>query len=437
MKAVLKRIPPLALWGGLCLLLAMGVLSSIFDLATVPVTETHRANQTQQRLIIDPVTGRVGSAAPAATTASFDVAAPEAGETPPTKDAADEAPATETEKQTPEVAPPAPTADPKFERLRRDAGNETIPQVAFSQQSLVSAPAPEITETASGVAVPMRGEKNASAASLYARPFVRRAQQPLLAIVVTDAGFSDATLQQIMDLPGEVSVALSPYASESAKQIRALRNKGHEVWGMLPAATSRFPQADPGPLGLIPSINAHESIDRLRRAMGATLGSVGFVLPMDEALSTQKERWPPVLKEIDDRGLLVLSTHPTRTLDQLTRDPKLQEHLRRADMVLDSTPGVAFIRSKLAGVKDAVMAQKKLVVLVSARPLALKTLADWLATEPLGDAAVLAPLSAIYAPDAPPPAPAKKESGHGGSEEESGHGEAKEEKAEGGHGGGH
>lgn len=427
---MLTRIPPLALWVAACVLLAMGVLSSIFDLATVPVTETMRANKTQQRLIIDPITGLVaGERRETVAVTAFDVAEPK------------EEAAKVTPKPTPPSSDAAASKSPAatmFEPLRRRAEPPTMPRVAFSPQSLVSAPAPEITETASGVAVPMRGKKNATAASLYARPFTRLALQPLLAILVTDVGFNENTLKQVMALPPEVTVAVSPYAAESAVQIRALRNKGHEVWGMLPTVTARFPQADPGPLGLIPALNQRETTDRLHRIMGATLGSVGFVLPVDETLSQQKERWAAVLKEIDERGLFLLSTHPTRAIEQLTHARAQQAHVRRADMVLDSTPGTAFIRSKLAAVRNAVMAQKKLVVLVSARPLALKELAEWLATDPLGDAASLAPLSALYAPDTPPPAPAKKESAHGGGEEEaSGHGAAEDEASAESHGGGH
>jgi len=412
----------LAIWIGITVLLAIAVLSAIADLARVPITETRRANQAQQRVIIDPVTGIVSGLNTANKAQPFDVestsqeppaAAPES--TPP----ADEAPASEpmVDERTPGTAVPVAAAS-SYEPLQRHPTANTAPKVAHSAQSLVGAPAPEITETADGVAIPMRGKNDARPAMLYARPFNRKEDQALLSILVTDVGFSDESLQLLLDLPPQISVAISPYANDSAAQISSLRNAGHEVWGMLPSVSARYPQTDPGPLGLIPSITPHEATKRLYRILAATIGSVGMVLAPDETLSAQKKLWPDTLSEIDGRGLYLLSTHPSRSLDQLSHDKAVQNHMHRADVTLDSTPGIAFIRSKLAGLKDAAQSQKQLVVLLSARPQALRTLAQWLKENPLGEDVTLAPLSAIYVPFAPPVA-AKAEAGHG--EEKSGH----------------
>lgn len=447
-KRLRTRFPRgVLIWAGLCLLLAIGLLSSLGDLSRLPATQTLLANQTQQRVIVDPVSGAVsGLKTSDAESTAFDVSEPEPATEEPAEEPKDappptitepekqpaaapekspEAPAS-TEEKSAEATPPAPAehasepaAAPQptgaLEPLRRHATSAPLKVPPRSHESLVRAPAPEITEQHGKLNLPVRGEKDARPSALYAKSFTRPPEeQAMVAIVITDIGFNDDITRTVLALPGQISVAISPYATDAATQISAMRNKGHEVWAMLPLMSARYPQDDPGPLGLIASLTKSEALERLYRTLAATIGSVGVVLPADEAFSTHTDVWPAVLADITGRGLYVLSSHPTRTLEQLTGDDAQLESLHRADMVLDSTPGAAFIRSKLAGVKDAAVTNKKLVVMLSARPQTLKILEQWLAEKPLGDAAVLAPLSAIYAPDAPPPAPEPPAEEHGG-----------------------
>jgi polysaccharide deacetylase 2 family uncharacterized protein YibQ len=388
-------------------LLALGVLSSLVDLGAVGVSETRRANNEQQRVIIDAKTGIVaGLKTEDVAAEAFDVAAEptKPTEEPAGKTPGDKPPATETAPE------PASTPSPKgLLPLQLKAPVADVPTIARSSDSLVSAPAPEITERLGELVLPKRGEKDARPSSLYAKSFTR-ADDPLLAIVVTDAGFSDESIRLLLDLPMEVTVAISPYATNTAVKIEALRNKGHEVWAMLPAMTSRYPQDDPGPLGLIAGQDPKEMRGRLMQVLAATVGSVGVVLPVDESLS-KTPIWQDVLGAINARGLEILSTHPSHAIESMAATPELQAIIQRADLVLDSTPATAFIVSKLAGIKDSAIEKKKMVVVLSARPKALLLLSDWLKQKPLADDVQLAPLSAIYAPDKPVEVEAPKEEG--------------------------
>jgi len=287
-----------------------------------------------------------------------------------------------------------------------------MPTVARSSQSLVRAPAPEITERKGKLTIPKKGDKDVTPRQLYAKTFQRVDQQPLIAFVVTDAGFSNESLNMILALPPEVSVAISPYADRSDEQIAALRNAGHEVWAMLPAMTERYPQDDPGPLGLMNLLAPSDALDRLHRVLSNTVGSVGVILPPNEALSQQAELWKSIRQEILERGLLILSANPTRDLEKLGGDEDAQELMRRADLTIDEQQTASAIRSKLASLATNAEEKKKLVVLLRARPQSLQLLQTWLKKEPLEAPTVLAPLSAIYAPDvAPPPPEAPEKSG--------------------------
>lgn len=428
-QRIRSLLSPAALWCALTLLLAAGVLFTIADLAAVPIFETRRANQEQQRVIIDPLTGLVsGLSTRTEDTAAFDVApeekAPEPDATP------SEAPDPKKENATPFAAKLTPAS--AGEALRLPGAQTALPTVAAGQQSLVRAPAPEVTGKEGAFTVPIHGAGKVTPARLYARSFQLKESQKPLAIVMTDVGFSDETFQALLALPPEIAFAFSPYATDHAKQMEALRNQGREMWTMLPAMGARFPQSDPGPLGLIANISEAEALARLYEVLAATIGSVGVVLPADETFSRQKALWAPVLGQIVDRGLYVLATNPERSLAALGSDTQ-QTMMRRADAVLDATPGVAFLRSKLAGLADQARSKQGLLVMIGARPQALRLLHDWLQENPLGEDVVLAPASALLAAPEPPVPPPAEEGGHGGGEAEEGGGHGEEEAASGGH----
>lgn len=445
-----RRLPRLRLpfgliiWAAIAMLLAVGLATTAIDFMHLPRAEAQRANNSGQRVIIDPASGAVSVGANAAHKPSFDVGtaeeavkpeapaepalAPEAAkpETPAVAEPA--ATPTEPTAQAPTAvenpATPAGTLPAGLPTLRVQPLSGGIPPVPRGPESLINAPAPEVTEAIpGGTLVPRKGEKDTTPAVLYAHHFTRVANQHLLAFVVVDAGLDAQSLPLLMSLPPEVSVAVSPYGRNLKPSIQSLRNAGHEVWAMVPMIGERYPQDDPGPLGIIPTMPEEEVIRRLHEIMSITLGSVGMVLPPSEALSRRPDAFAPVLQEIEKRGLYVLSTHPTHSLRELTGG-KENPILRRADLLLDTTANDTVIESKLAGLMQTAQKAEVTIVVTSARPQTLEILRNWFSKKSLDATVTLAPVSAAYrAVEAP--AAAAEEGGHGEAAAE--HGEKKEE----------
>lgn len=419
LHALHTRLPRATLlWAGLCLLLTLGLLTTLADLTSLPGAELRAANSNGQRVIIDPVTGTVSGTAKPADSQPFEVSEGEEIDSAPDSESSESSSAEPTQEaevpaEEPVAAPAGAPADAPT--LRTDAQKVDLPQSASSHESIVAAPAPEITETGKQL-LPKRGEKGSTASALYAKRFQRQESTSYITLLLTDVGFNDATLAQILKLPREVTVAVSPYALDPKPQITLLHMAGYETWGMLPAQSSRYPQDDPGPLGLVRGQGDKEQLKRLKQVMSSTLGAAGLVLPPDEAF-TEGEEFPAILKEVDGRGLFLLSTHPGRSVAQLTKDAAIAEHIRRADLALDGTESTAQFTSKLAGLKELAREQGKLIVVATARPHTVELLAAWLEDAGLGSDVALAPLSAMYGPDKPPPPPEpveeKKSSGGG------------------------
>ena len=380
------------LWIALCTLLSVMLLTELADLSKLPKSESRRANDAGQRAMVDPANGAVSLTNGKRATANFDVGSEEAAPPSAAASPTSGAPAAAT---TPNEV--LPTGLPEL----RTAPNTTeLPQIANSKDSLVDPRAPEVNETADSLILPKRGDKNITPAGIYARHFTRTPDQHLLSIVVLDTGLSAQSLPLLFTLPKNVTIAYSPYAPDAAAHIAELHKAGYETWGMLPAMSDRYPQDDPGPLGLVASLPKDEISRRLRSVMANTLGGVGLVLPPNEAIVTKPLTFVQTIAETDARGLLVLDGKPSKQAEAV--DAKLEPIFRRADVVLDPAPDEAAITEALGTLKSQLKANGQLIVVTSSRPQTLQLLGRWLDAHPLDDTNILAPLSAQYKPKEAP-----------------------------------
>jgi polysaccharide deacetylase 2 family uncharacterized protein YibQ len=298
--------------------------------------------------------------------------------------------------------------------LRTEPLTDKLPDSgASAADSLVPAPAPEISETLEGLTLPRRGEK-AFAGALYAKRFARTPEQHLLSIVVLDAGISAQALPILLSLPKQVTVAFSPYTADTAGRIATLRRAGYESWGMLPAMTTHYPQDDPGPLGLVGSLPKDELMRRLRVVMAETIGSAGMVLPLTEALSSKRTLYTDILTEIDARGLYLLAANPETTPELRADEKKRSDKMRRAHQVIEYTGDDAAFAASLAALMESLKTNDEVTVITSANPENLLQWKRWLTVEPLEEPVVLAPLSAHWLPKEPAPLPEAADDGHGG-----------------------
>lgn len=468
----IPKVSGLIVWASLTVLMALGCASTLLDFSTLATRETARAAAIHQHFLVDPVSGEVMMPTAEGDTHSkgghgYEVAAPaeekpaaatEANaNTPPPHEG--EAPASATEppaENTPtdpaaaaqatpaagahETAPSAPVAaattvdtptqvvSPDMPTLTTAAPKVTIETPTRNSNSLVAAPAREVTETVGEHKLPKLGDKGMSPASLYSRPFKLKDKQIPIGFIVMDVGLEAQSIGAILSLPAEISAAYSAYTQPELAYSESVRAAGHEVWLMLPTMTDRYPADDPGPRGIVAQMPAEEITRRLRDILASIPGAVGMALAPNETLSATKESLDPVLQELASRGLYLLAAGAAHT--PVTASKEYSSMARRIDMVLDPEANETMIQSRLAGLLAAAEKKGGLLVAVSSRPQSLALLRDWLKEHPLGEPYVLAPASAFFkaAPKgdaAEAEKPAEEAGGHGG-----GHsgGEAKKEK---------
>lgn len=142
---------------------------------------------------------------------------------------------------------------------------------------------------------------------IYGRSYDRPGERPRIAIVITHLGLrSQSTRDAIDRLPGEITLAFSPYGSDLQHSVNTARSLGHEVLMMVPMEPGNYPTNDPGPHTLLAEAAESENLDKLYYIMSRFQGYVGLVGEMGSKFTSSTAAVRPVMADIQRRGLLYL-----------------------------------------------------------------------------------------------------------------------------------
>lgn len=184
---------------------------------------------------------------------------------------------------------------------------------AKSVNALTAAPIEGLFESHEGRQLPIvRIQDDLSPFNAYKRPFQAVAGRPMVSIVVIDFGLSDLLSKSILDnMPPDITLALTPYASEPFKWAAAARAYGHEFWMMLPMQTKEYGgREDSGPSTLLLNSSEEENRKRLFSIMGLVSGYAGIVSQKDHVFTPNADVNQPVMKQIFGRGLAFAESNP-------------------------------------------------------------------------------------------------------------------------------
>jgi polysaccharide deacetylase 2 family uncharacterized protein YibQ len=255
---------------------------------------------------------------------------------------------------------------------------------------------------------------------VYAAGFDPSSVRPRVAMLVAGIGMSEAdTLAAIKDLPGGVTLAISPYAPDVGRLLDVARMNQHEYLLSIPMEPQGYPANDPDDRrALMTSLAPEENLNRLRWVLSRLAGYVGvtntFGQMRGERLAGVPDQFTSVLEEVGHRGLLFVDA---RTSDTRTNGPSTNgtstngtvlPHAwnRSADTVIDADPiDAAVLDQRLDALTHMALDRgSALGIVLVPRPVTLARVAAWTNTLTAKGLA-LAPVSAL----ASPPAPAKQE----------------------------
>ena len=234
----------------------------------------------------------------------------------------------------------------------------------------------------------------------YAAGFDSSNLRPKVALLIAGIGMSQAdSLAAIKNLPGGVTLAVSPYAGDIANLLDVARLNEHEFLLSLPMEPQSFPLNDPdNRFALMTSLSPADNMERLRSLLARQAGYAGVTNafgPMrGERLSGMESQFGAVLQDVANRGLMFV--------DARTGQPPLPYVWNRsADIVLDDGAfDAATLDQRLDTLTHLALDKGSALGLVLLpRPVTLDRAAAW--TNGLASKGVaLAPVSALMLPAA-------------------------------------
>ncbi len=182
----------------------------------------------------------------------------------------------------------------------------------------IAAPDPALLESTPGAPsdmLPRIAEDGRRPMQVYAAGFDRSSRRPRVGILLAGIGLNEEdSVKAINDLPGGVTLAVSPYATRLPKLLASARLAQHEYLLSIPMEPQGFPANDPGPRALMTGLSAAENLDRLRWLLSHVGGYVGVTDALGamrgERLAGMPDQMDPLLAEVARRGLLYVDARP-------------------------------------------------------------------------------------------------------------------------------
>lgn len=229
----------------------------------------------------------------------------------------------------------------------------------------------------------------------YARPFDLSDQRPRVAVVIAGLGVSASTTQLALEaLPGGVTLAFAPYASDVQRWVIVARERGHEVLVEVPMEPFDFPESDPGPHTLLTTASSGENAARLAWAMSRFAGYVGITNLLGGRFLGDTAAVEPVLRTVKRRGLLFFNNTATPHSAAEIAAADLDVPYAGGALVLDAVQSKSEIDARLAELEARARETGQAAASGFLFPVTVERVAAWADTlESKG--LVLAPVSAI------------------------------------------
>lgn len=273
-------------------------------------------------------------------------------------------------------------------------GGATINETFDGREGLAAAPYDAITEQTDKGLIPTAGRDGTLAWKYYSRPFTPKQQRPIVAVLFTNLGLSKPLTEEVLNLPHDLTLSFSPYASDAKNWARKARNTGFESLIDLPMEPSNFPLSDPGPYGLLNSLDSAEISNRMHWTMSRYPGFVGVLASPDEKMTPNLSSMRSILTELTARGVLFIyrKTDQNAELANLIRTQKLLA--LPADAVIDEELTTAAVTKQLDALAETAKKQGYAIGIAHSYPTTTKALTLWM--EKLQEKGVdLAPVSAV------------------------------------------
>ncbi len=283
----------------------------------------------------------------------------------------------------------APGAPRRFDAA---TGIAAGPPVAGGRPRLVEPPLPPTDKIS--VSAPPPRYANLTDIKSDAKSEAKKDAKPAdnatkIAFIVNSLGLSQSATDAAIDkLPAGVTLAFSPYARNLKKQMERAKAKGHEVLIEVPMESKQFPAEDPGPLGLLTSVEAKENQDRLETILKAAEGATGVLDTMGSKFRESSDYINPFYAKLKQANLFYVQGQPG------VRMGEAGVPTATTDVVIDERPFRAAVDARLDYTERVAKYQGSAVASMGAKPVSFERLVLWI-EQAQKKGIVLAPISQV------------------------------------------
>ena len=310
---------------------------------------------------------------------------------------ADEGEKKETEKseaeKPPEEPPSADTIDDKKEEQKTEPSAEEKKPEASSNVPMGGAN-PELIEKTEAGDLPVIGSDGTKPWRFYSKPFERKRNQPMVAIIISGLGQIRTTTEDALKLHEYFTVSFSPYVQDVFSWNAAARASGHEMLVDLPLQPTTYPAADPGPHGLLLEKGQSDVEKHLQWLMARFPTSMGFLTPQSDAFTSNEEAFRFLMQSLANRGLLLVMGHEPLKKESREQIDASQKTIVIGDLLLDEDLSASSIQSRLSQLEDLAKKHGYAIGIAQPYPITIEQLRLW--SEALAEKnVILVPVSAI------------------------------------------
>lgn len=205
-------------------------------------------------------------------------------------------------------------------------------------------------------------------------------ERPRLIIIFDDMGLDHAAFDEIMSLPGPVTLSFLPYAAEVRRMAEQAKDRGDEIMLHLPMEPSGA--ADPGPHSLKVGMRPEALFEELQWNLARFDGYVGVNNHMGSKFTRDEQAMKRVLAYVKDRGLFFVDSVTTGESAVPKAGAAVGTEVFARDVFLDAEPGRQAVRNQLALAERIAEQTGYAVVICHPRRETLDVIGPWLTSAP-------------------------------------------------------
>lgn len=204
--------------------------------------------------------------------------------------------------------------------------------------------------------------------------------RPRIIIIFDDMGLDRGAFEEVMRLPGPLTLSFLPYGNDLQPLVDRARARGDAVMLHLPMQPAGA--ADPGPHSLRGDMTGSRLLTELEWNLGRIHGYIGVNNHMGSMFTRDEAKMKTVLSVIGERGLFFLDSLTTSGSVARAAGAAVAAEVYSRDVFLDPNAGRETVIAQLEQVERIAVETGFAVAICHPRPDTLAVIGPWLTSAP-------------------------------------------------------